>query len=776
MRPARADGLQLIGEMQGSGYRVPPALVRRGDGQTLQLTPLLYAVLEAVDGTPRLRRDRRGRSRRAPAGASAATTSPRSSTPSCGPSGCCSAPTAAPPSSSGRTRCSGCGPRYAVTDPERTRRLTDPFRVLFSPVVWVPVMAVFAWHQLVAAAGQGARLGDVRGVPAARPAPARVRGHRGLRGVPRVRPRGGGAQGRGAARGDGRRASTSSGRRSTPTSPTATGSAGPAGSAPTSAASTSTRSWRSRSSASGAVTRWDALLLVVATQILQMVRQLTPLVRFDGYHVLADLTGVPDLFSRIGPTLRVAVADAVARPEGPRAQAVGAGGDHALGARRRAAAALRPRRDGPRPAPARSAPPGRACSESASSSRAAVGDAEVVDALGGRGLDGRLHVPGPGGRAAPVAVRPHGRHGGRGRGPTASRSAAPAPRWSRCALVAGLAWAWWPRRRSATARSRPYEGGTLAQPSAHRWPGPGRPCRRARRPPARRRRGRRGLGEPARPGRDRPPRGTELPGEDAPVAGPRARSPSEPATATDDRCPTWVFPFDQPLPPGEGDNQALAVNTTDGTRELRRRDGDGLGRRRRGRPQHQRGLRAGELLRLRHGRGRLPGRRHRRPGRRRGAAEPRRGRQLRLLRVHHRRASPASSSSPSTSLPGRGGAARARRPLGGDRRVRRDHPAAELAEIVDRLEEYKEEILDILGEVVATASPPADDAEATTAPEESPGATPSGSAGRHRDHATGTRPRHRRTTEPTGEPAQEPAPTATGSGTPAPTPTASSTP
>ena len=45
------------------------------------------------------------------------------------------------------------------------------------------------------------------------------------------------------------------------------------------------------------------MLLVVATQILQMLRQLAPLVRFDGYHVLADLTGVPDLYSRIKPTL-----------------------------------------------------------------------------------------------------------------------------------------------------------------------------------------------------------------------------------------------------------------------------------------------------------------------------------------------------------------------------------------------------------------------------------------------------------------------------------------
>ena len=27
----------------------------------------------------------------------------------------------------------------------------------------------------------------------------------------------------------------------------------------------------------------------------------------------------------------------------------------------------------------------------------------------------------------------------------------------------------------------------------------------------------------------------------------------------------WVFPFDKPLPPAEGDNQALAVNTKDGS-------------------------------------------------------------------------------------------------------------------------------------------------------------------------------------------------------------------
>ena len=51
------------------------------------------------------------------------------------------------------------------------------------------------------------------------------------------------------------------------------------------------------------LTGWDALLLVIGTQLIQMVRQLPPLLRFDGYHLLADVTGVPDLFHRIRPTL-----------------------------------------------------------------------------------------------------------------------------------------------------------------------------------------------------------------------------------------------------------------------------------------------------------------------------------------------------------------------------------------------------------------------------------------------------------------------------------------
>jgi putative peptide zinc metalloprotease protein len=52
------------------------------------------------------------------------------------------------------------------------------------------------------------------------------------------------------------------------------------------------------------VWRSDALLLLVALQVLQMIKQLSPIIRADGYHILSDATGVPDLYSHMGPTLR----------------------------------------------------------------------------------------------------------------------------------------------------------------------------------------------------------------------------------------------------------------------------------------------------------------------------------------------------------------------------------------------------------------------------------------------------------------------------------------
>ncbi|MGZ4615815.1 MAG: hypothetical protein ACXV4A_09650 [Actinomycetes bacterium] len=50
--PERAPGLDLLGEERGSGYVHPTYLVRRGDGQVLQLSALLYLTLEHLDGRP----------------------------------------------------------------------------------------------------------------------------------------------------------------------------------------------------------------------------------------------------------------------------------------------------------------------------------------------------------------------------------------------------------------------------------------------------------------------------------------------------------------------------------------------------------------------------------------------------------------------------------------------------------------------------------------------------------------------------------------------------
>src|ERR1700754_1161158 len=47
---ARAEGLELLGEVSGSGYKDGAALVRRADGQMVQLGRLMYALLEAIDG------------------------------------------------------------------------------------------------------------------------------------------------------------------------------------------------------------------------------------------------------------------------------------------------------------------------------------------------------------------------------------------------------------------------------------------------------------------------------------------------------------------------------------------------------------------------------------------------------------------------------------------------------------------------------------------------------------------------------------------------------
>jgi len=52
------------------------------------------------------------------------------------------------------------------------------------------------------------------------------------------------------------------------------------------------------------LTGFDPLLLVILVQLFEMLYQFMPFVRLDGYYLVSDLTGVPDLFARIKPILK----------------------------------------------------------------------------------------------------------------------------------------------------------------------------------------------------------------------------------------------------------------------------------------------------------------------------------------------------------------------------------------------------------------------------------------------------------------------------------------
>ncbi|PVG81738.1 hypothetical protein DDE18_17340 [Nocardioides gansuensis] len=299
--PTRVDGVQLIGEMVGSGYRTPPALVRRSDGQVLQLTPLLYLVLKAADGRRSCAdiAELIGRE----LGRSVTETDVRTLVDGhLRPLGLVKGVDGSEPELKRSNPLLALKPQVAITNPRTTHLLTDPFRVLFRPVVAAAVLlafvAVVAW--VFFDRGLGASAYD-----------AFERPHLLLL-VFVVSVLSGGFHEFGhaaAARYSGAEAGVMG--------------AGlylvwPAFYTDVTDSYRLGRAGRIRTDLGGLyfnaivvvltfvwwwATGWEALLLLVATQVLQMVQQLLPLLRFDGYHLLADLAGVPDLYHRIRPTL-----------------------------------------------------------------------------------------------------------------------------------------------------------------------------------------------------------------------------------------------------------------------------------------------------------------------------------------------------------------------------------------------------------------------------------------------------------------------------------------
>ncbi|HEV7203922.1 MAG TPA: hypothetical protein VGN18_04890 [Jatrophihabitans sp.] len=299
--PRRAADLQLIGEMPGSGYRAAPSLVRRGDGQTLQLTALLYLVLESIDGTrdyaevAEVVSERFGRLVTGDQIQGLVDGKLRPLGVVCKADGSEPEVRKANPLLALRFRA-------VVSDPAVTRRITAPFARLFNPLVVVAVLVAFvlvckwvlfdrglgfAAHQAFARPGLLLTVFAITVVSAG----FHEFGHAAAARYGGATP---GAMGAGLYL------------------------VWPAFYTDVTDSYRLGRAGRLRTDLGGlyfnallsvvmfglwAVTGWDALLLVIGAQIIQMVRQLPPMVRFDGYHILADLTGVPDLFHRIKPTL-----------------------------------------------------------------------------------------------------------------------------------------------------------------------------------------------------------------------------------------------------------------------------------------------------------------------------------------------------------------------------------------------------------------------------------------------------------------------------------------
>ncbi|SDF09572.1 putative peptide zinc metalloprotease protein [Blastococcus aurantiacus] len=555
--PARADGVQLLGEVQGSGYRRPPALARRQDGQVVQLTPLLHQVLVAVDGR-----------RTVPEIAEAVSdSSGRLVAPddvqqlvdsSLRPLGLLRRADGTEPELRRSDPLLALRFRRVVTDPEVTRRLTTPFAALFHPLVVVPVVlafvAVAGW--VLFSQGLAAATAQAFGNPAL------------FLAVVGVTVLSAGFHEFGHAAGARYGGST----------PGAMGFGiylfWPAFYTDVTDSYRLGRAGRVRTDLGGLyfnalvvlasflvwwLTGWDAVLLLVATQVLQMVRQLAPLLRFDGYHVLADLTGVPDLYQRIGPVLSGLVPGR-SRPEAT-----------ALKTWARVVVVAWVLVVVPLMVvslllivwtlPRLLATAWASLTEHGQLLGAAFGDGDILGVLVRLLAIVAVVIPllGIGYVLASLVRRTAAAVWRRTEDRPVRRGVAVV---LVALLVAGLGWAWWPdgdRYRPVRA----WEDGTLldvvpasAGTSPERgslgstltvWPAESGPLPTADEP---------SLALVLTPTSQQTGAATD--GEDgASTAGEEGAGTADP--------PTWVFPFDAPLPPGEGDNQALAVNTTDGS-------------------------------------------------------------------------------------------------------------------------------------------------------------------------------------------------------------------
>ncbi len=299
--PRLAEGVEMIGAAAGSGYKEPPALARRGDGQVIQLTPLLYMVAEACDGErdeaaiAEVVTERFGRIVSADNVTTLLNDKLR-------PLGVLAAPDGSSPEMKKPDPLLALKFRKAIIPERASFRVARLFKPLFfppvvlaalaglvvfdswlflshgvaqafrqsaeNPAIMVPVMALVVlaagWHEFGHAAGcayGGARPGAMGA------------------GIYLVYP-------------------------AFYTDVTDSYRLGRAGRLRTDLAGVYFNGLFILAIAGlYAVTGWEALILIIVVSHVDAARQLLPFLRLDGYYIVADLTGVPDLFSRLKPIL-----------------------------------------------------------------------------------------------------------------------------------------------------------------------------------------------------------------------------------------------------------------------------------------------------------------------------------------------------------------------------------------------------------------------------------------------------------------------------------------
>ena len=574
----RGDGVQLHGAMVGSGYRTPPALVRRSDGQVFQLTPLLYAVLEAVDG----RRSCADIAELVGRQLDRAVTDADVTTLVDGhlrPLGLLKRPGGSEPELVRTDPLMRLRPRVAVTNPQVTRRLIDPFLVLFKPVV-APVVTlgfvvIVAWvffdRGLAASAYDGFDRPHL------------------LLLVFAVSVLSGGFHEFGHA----------AAARYCGAHPGSMGAGlylvWPAFYTDVTDSYRLPRGGRIRTDLGGLyfnavvvvltfvwwwATGWEALLLLVGTQVLQMVQQLLPLFRFDGYHLLADIAGVPDLYRRIKPTLAGLLPRGWGSPENqvltPRARAV-----ITLWVLVAVPMMLLMLLAFIAAVPRLLATAGAVFPEDAAAVGAAWSDGDLLGVCANalQLLGVVLPVLACAMILSRVGLRSFRGLARWGRGSAVKSAVAT---MLGATMVTALAWAWWPHPDNYRPIAPDERGNIISFRQLARTPSsrPG-PARTAPDVSA-------DFQSLVAAAAETPVRlleqgpliaafeeGAELPTKDHPqlslVLIPRnpAAPPTPSVTLTTGATETastdeaWVFPFNQPLPPEEGDNQALAMVTED---------------------------------------------------------------------------------------------------------------------------------------------------------------------------------------------------------------------